>query len=403
MDIGSVSSVRRPRRIVAGAVAGLATVMVMGLGAAPVGAESGVTASAAWRLTSSPNRSTGSILWGVSCANTTRCVAVGSSGRNPSPPPLYQTQVETLSAGAWTVTPSPNRPSFNQFLGVSCPTSARCFAAGSTFDQPTGFDTSLIEKSNGTAWSIMASPNRGNQNLPAAIDCVDTTHCVAVGTTINAAGHRRTLILTMTGSTWVVTASPNRGALDNWLARVDCTDATHCVAVGHWHNATSDQDRTLILRRNGGAWARVTSPNRGTSFNRLFGVSCASASRCVAAGVANNTSTGHAETLVETWAGTSWTIMASPNRAGVNNELDAVSCPTTGACVAVGASGLVPNIRSLVETLSAGTWKLTASPYRGGSRNFVESVSCRTAAHCVAVGYSQSAANTYRTEILTNG
>ena len=83
------------------------------------------------------------------------------------------------------------------------------------------------------------------------------------------------------------------------------------------------------------------SPNYGGfPFNSdLYGVSCTSATSCVAVGSAAQYGS-HSEilrTLVESWNGTTWAVTPSPNKPGPQDlsSLAAVSC-TADHCAAVG-------------------------------------------------------------------
>ena len=87
----------------------------------------------------------------------------------------------------------------------------------------------------------------------------------------------------------------------------------------------------------------------------------------------------------------SWTIATSPSPAGMaTNQLNAVSCPSAGTCVAVGASSATNGSSTLIETLQSNAWSLATPPDGPGSdMNILESISCSSATFCVAVGYYQ--------------
>ncbi|TMB87374.1 MAG: hypothetical protein E6J45_12580 [Chloroflexi bacterium] len=108
-------------------------------------------------------------------------------------------------------------------------------------------------------------------------------------------------------------------------------------------------NRTLIESWNGTTWSIVASPNNGTGFNALYDVSCVSASSCNAVG---EYSSGNVErTLTEAWDGTAWTLVASPNN-GANNDnvLYGVSCLAATSCKTAGNfnNGFV--FRTLIES-----------------------------------------------------
>ena len=137
-----------------------------------------------------------------------------------------------------------------------------------------------------------------------------------------------------------------------------------------------------------GAWSVMPSPDQGTGYNQLNGVSCVSASSCVAVGFS---SVGSQErVLIETLANGSWTLTPSPALAASSSYLESVSCPAPNSCVAVGYEYNGSGRRTLVETLTGGAWAPVSSPNVGSGDNLLDSVSCWSPASCVAVGYYAS-------------
>lgn len=131
------------------------------------------------------------------------------------------------------------------------------------------------------------------------------------------------------------------------LTGVTCLSATACTAVGRINGPARVQ--TLIETWNGTTWKVVPSPNEGpaAAYNYLDGVSCVSARDCTAVGTYGNVS----KTLIETWKGTAWKIVASPNGAhGTTvNVLFGVSCASTAMCSAVGNYGTLDRRKTLIE------------------------------------------------------
>jgi hypothetical protein len=102
------------------------------------------------------------------------------------------------------------------------------------------------------------------------------------------------------GPQWTQVGSPDPGAVYNYLTGVSCASARFCMGVGYYYNGTVWQ--TLALRWNGTRWAKVASPDPGTTdYNDLEGVSCPSATFCMAVGYYHNGMT--AQTLVLKWNG----------------------------------------------------------------------------------------------------
>ena len=83
------------------------------------------------------------------------------------------------------------------------------------------------------------------------------------------------------------------------------------MAVGYDFNGTANQ--TLVETFNGGAWSIAASPSSSLSqLNVLNGVSCTSATSCVAVGDYFNGTAN--QTLVETFNGGAWSIAAEPEQ-----------------------------------------------------------------------------------------
>src|SRR5438132_7227001 len=109
---------------------------------------------------------------------------------------------------------------------------------------------------------------------------------------------------------WSIVTSPNSSATQtNYLNGVTCVAANDCWAVGYYNDGSgvAGTGQTLIEHWNGTAWSISPSPNGGTRGNLLEGVTCTSAANCWAVGYyynANNV----AQTLVERWNGTVWSV-----------------------------------------------------------------------------------------------
>lgn len=367
-----------------------------------------VTAAAAWRIVTSPNK--GAIdnhLQEVSCVNTTKCVAVGYT-QNAG---FSQSVVAALVNGTWKNQQIPQLgTASNSLWNVSCVVGNRCFAVGYYFDVPTATYRTLIAQYAGGFWSLVPSPSVANtDSYLFGIDCVDATHCVAVGRYYNTTSqHFRSLILTLTGTSWAITTSPNRSAATshNFLADVSCGDATHCMAVGY---STTDAGvfSTVVLERNGATWSLRSSRNVEGFSNLFRDVSCPTPTECVAVGATDTATVANPNdpevTLIERFTAGAWTIEPSPNRAGSDNHLWGVSCPSAASCVAVGQSQTTARSWTLVLTYALGAWTQTPSPSKGGTFNFQYGLSCPNVSHCVSSGeYVNLGTSHTRSLILTN-
>ncbi len=225
----------------------------------------------------------------------------------PARPDLNKTLIESWNGTTWTVVPSPNRPTVHpsdELISASCVSAQACTAVG--WGGSKGNKT-LIESWNGTKWSIVPSPNgpAGGVSHLTGVSCLSASVCMAVG---SATGPTRiaTLIESWNGTAWSIVPSPNAGpaSVANSLQGVSCISVRDCTAVGYFDYVLQGRFtyRTLIESWNGAAWAVVRSPNKvlGISGNFLEGVSCASATMCAAVGNYGSVGGhGRRKTLVE--------------------------------------------------------------------------------------------------------
>jgi hypothetical protein len=179
---------------------------------------------------------------------------------------------------------------------------------------------------------------------------------------------------------WSVTTSPDQGGNSNILVGVSCVSATSCTAVGSYDNGSVYQ--TLVESWNGTSWSIVSSPNEGSS-DGLSGVLCTSVTSCTAVGSYNNGSVD--QTLVESWNGTSWSIVSSPNEGSDGDALSGVSCVSTSDCTAVGNYNNGSGPLTLVESWNGTAWSIVSSP-SPGTNDVLQDVACMSATFCEAIG-----------------
>jgi hypothetical protein len=264
--------------------------------------------------------------------SATACTAVGYSDYS------RDTLAESWNGTAWSVVPSPNPAPNGDFLdGVSCVSATACTAVGSA-----GRKT-LAESWNGTAWSVVPSPpdKSSTGTELRAVSCVSATACTAVGDYVQGSSGPKTLAESWNGTAWSVVPSPNPnrhrpGITEDYLFGVSCVSATDCTAVGQ--SARAGKSRKLVESWNGTAWSVVPLPSPARAMgSSLNGVSCVSATACTAVGEYANRA-GSVRTLVESWNGTAWSVVPSPNKGTVNdpNDLSWVSCVPASGCTAVG-------------------------------------------------------------------
>ena len=357
----------------------------------------GPALAATWTIQSTPNPqgATYSDLNGISCASVTVCVAAGRwSGANGD-----RTLIERWNGSKWSIQSSRNPKHTTGAIlnGVSCVSGKACMAVGRS-DRPNGIRATFAERWNGTKWKTTATPNPQRQvSVLNSVACASATSCVAVG---QAGGSQvspdSTLAESWDGSTWTLVPSPNpQNAQNAALQSVSCSSASACTAVGWWVEAGGRGQALLVERWNGSKWKIQTAPDPSGGAGAAFGgVSCSSDSTCTATGYYVDGTTG--VSLVERWDGTSWKVQSSPNPQGASGTLLlAVSCPSATSCTATGLFQTLGGQFPVAERWNGSAWKLEAPAVPSGSnRSSLDGVSCTSAKGCEAAGfYEDNAGN----------
>jgi hypothetical protein len=175
-----------------------------------------------------------------------------------------------------------------------------------------------------------------------------------------------------------------------------CTDPGTCVAVGSYED-TNGVQQSLIESDSSGVWSSseggLPTNADATRGAGLDAVSCPASGSCVAIGSYFDRD-GNQQAFVDTLSHGAWApVVASlPANAAANPDaqLHAISCATTTSCVAVGsyhANDAAVERPALIEILSGSAWTALEAPLppNAGSGNLT-GVSCPADSSCVAVG-----------------
>jgi hypothetical protein len=198
-----------------------------------------------------PAGAASSQLAAISALSPTNIWAVGSVVNIVNTAVQNRTLVEHWNGAAWSIVPARNATTSNLLTGVAAVAANNVWAVGYTIttdgtNQP---DRTLIEHWNGTSWSIVASPTVASNDTLTGVAARSATDIWAVGFRQDRSGAipiNRTLTEHWNGSAWSVVASPNVGANDNLLNAVAAVPGD-VWAVGSWEVF----DHTLALRETG--------------------------------------------------------------------------------------------------------------------------------------------------------
>lgn len=368
--------------------------------------------SAAWTRThvggdcTNPEKWTSCLLNGLSCPSSALCVAVDSDGN------VVTSSDPTGGPAAWTVTNVDSVrlstvDSSNALIGISCPDTNLCVAV----DGNGNIVTSSNPSGGTAAWTVTSVDGA----TPIySVSCPSVNLCVGLGEGANVVTSRNP---TGGASAWTVTNLET----DTYLISVSCPSTHLCVAVDDIGNvaisrnpAGGPRGRPATWTFTGGAapgimscptisfcvaadfdGGVVTSNNptggqaawrltRMKGAYRIYDLSCASASLCVAV----EGEAPASDSPVDLNSPTSGNVVASSNPTGGawtvtnvdgSNFLHGVSCPSFQMCVAVDNVGNV--ITSSKPTGGKAAWRVT----NVDGRNSLSGVSCPSSTFCVAV------------------
>jgi RHS repeat-associated protein len=334
----------------------------------------------------------------VACASASFCMRVGASLNGSTP----TSRAKTWNGGSWTksTTVSPAGAKASELGGVACASTTACRAVGSYVDS-TGVTKPLTLAWNGTAWSVTTTPvpAGATSSRLTAIACLSSTDCRAVGSYV-ASGTTRTLAMSWNGTAWSIVATPNAVGPSNQLLGVACTAASSCRAVGSYTEAGGTV-KTLAMNWNGTAWSIATSGNpSGAKESALLDLSCTSATFCIAVGYSVN-SESKKQIMAQRLSGSSWTITSFEGTLPTfpTSEFTGVACvaPETSAteCRAVGrsaeGSGASETESSFIanrrEKFGVSFWEpKEAVEAPAADRAGLSAVACPANFLCVAVG-----------------
>jgi hypothetical protein len=270
---------------------------------------------------------------------------------------------------------------------VSCGSRSSCIATGSYITSANA-DVTLAEHWNGRHWGVQHTPNPagGPGSSLLGVSCWSATSCTAVGNAGNNTDTEVTLAEHWNGRHWSVQRTPDpAGAPSSFLYGVSCTSASACMAVGGYNNSGGTVSFTLAERWNGRRWTIQRPVTPAGSSAGLRGVSCTSAKACTAVGSENSGTLDQA--LAEHWNGRSWRVQHTPNPASPQNVLNSVSCSSARACMATGSQGTSAFSIGLAMHWSGAKWAVQPSAAPAGAYSVqLPAVACWSATACMAVG-----------------
>ena len=244
----------------------------------------------------------------------------------------------------------------------------------------------LAAMSPSLAWAAgwvgrsLPAPRGSADSVLMGVSCVSAQHCVAVGGPDDSPG--AVLVERWNGTRWSIEAVRQPAGTEQGLLRaVSCTPSSACLAVGATRARTGAWSG-LVERLAAGRWSFAAARKRAWwAASWLDAVSCTTPSACMAVGRYEDRA-GVSFPLAERWDGSRWHIQ--PAGRIPYGELEGVSCTSADSCTAVGT-----DVSSqLIERWDGRRWSMVTAPGTGSDETSLRAISCTAGRACTAVGES---------------
>jgi hypothetical protein len=285
----------------------------------------------------------------VSCPDDGDCVAVGSYATTKGG--AYGPITVSETSGTWggaSYIPQPAGAAVggnerDQLEAVTCASAGNCVAVG-VADGTDGLSHAYVDTDTAGAWGVATMlpviPGLGQTQLQiAGVVCSSLDDC-----RFAASGGTASYVWTETAGTWSgpVDVSTPKGVFA--ASSIACPSATTCLLVGFESIVHGPQP--AYATESDGTWSTASTlpiPRLSPVFSsgRFTGISCSSATECVAVGLWD--ADAPSESILPgaaTWSAGSWSSVGyldvpTPKARESLSLAESVSCPSTTSCVSL--------------------------------------------------------------------
>jgi len=368
---------------------------------------------------------------GVSCSSSGTCVAVGEYEDTSGVMDALVVPISGGVPGTGLEVMLPDASGESYLRGVSCPSTGACVAVGTYGIDSNNYQEGVvvpIDAGVPGAATEVSLPSGADTGTPFvwvnSVSCWSAGSCVAAGQyqtdTSNGAVYPLTVAIsggqpaagvavTLPGDAYKSTS-----AQQSVLGSVSCQPSGSCVAAGSYVDTSGGSQPLVVPIRSDmpAAPTEVSLPANaagGSDDADLNDVSCAPSGSCSAVGYYVDTDDSGEPLVVPVSGGVAatgleGTLPSNALQSSTGNQdaaLNAVTCPVSGSCLAVGDYYDAPDYeQGLIVPVSGGAPEAgneaalptseTANPYAS-----LATVACAASASCVAIGqYDDATAQT---------
>lgn len=266
----------------------------------------------------------------------------------------FRTLIEHWDGLNWSLVLSPNvEGTLSNFLqSVAAHSATEVWAVGWSMGIGIQTQKTLVERWDGSAWSIVPSPNPGpTGNSLEAVAVIGDNDAWAVGSMYSTAVVSLPISMHWDGSVWtaVEVPVPPFCTQRTYLTDVAGRRARFVLATGYCTTAAGDQG--FILRWDGRAWSVAAGPDRIPAQSALNGLTVISRSDAWAVGAAGGLA------LILHWDGTAWTAVDAPADVGPDSSLTSIDASRAKLwAVGIGQSSQPPFAGRLTALWDGTAW-----------------------------------------------
>jgi hypothetical protein len=291
----------------------------------------------AWNIVTTPNvGSNFNQLYSVAAVSSNNVWAVGASSDNNL---LFQPLIEHWDGTQWSTVANPVAPGTSAFIyGVVALAANDIWGVGYI---QVGFSAQqpLAVHWDGSSWGLVQTPSTSpaNNDVLWSVTALSPSDVWAVGNSVDrVSGNYNTLIEHWNGSAWSVVTSPNpSGSIYNFLWGVAAASSNDIWVMGRAYTGSTYPG--LFERWNGSAWSIISSGPTDQSYTELYGAVALSSSNVWAVGREGDGFSTNL-TLIEHCDGSAWSRVPHPEPAGsTQSYLNATKAVSANDVWTVGA------------------------------------------------------------------
>ena len=291
---------------------------------------------------------------------------------------------------------------------VSCGSPGNCVAVGN-FHTSDHSSHGFFAVEQGGAWGQAAELLPDDSSTLDSVSCSDAADCVMIGHAIDSAPHP--FFNVEAHGVWGGPAALGENGLRGEPIAVSCVPGSpgNC-AIGGWVNDAKGLAQPFTKGENNGIWGPVQQVTALENVNagvdaQVNSVSCPAAGSCTAVGYVRTSSGSHHPFITEE-SGGQWTFgfpIPALSRITTNSaQANVVSCATAGECALAGdyTDGHGQQQVFVIDKVK-GDWLLPqpvpgVADVNAGGFAIVKGISCGSPGNCVVVGdYVSGNRNTF--------